>query len=447
MKTLTKNPAAPATPKTSSAALWARRETATPRALFQYTRVFTKKAAGAILWDVDGKRYIDFAGGIGTMNVGHCHPAVVRAVKEQAEKFLHTCFHVAPYEGYIEVCENLARLAPGKFPKKAALFNSGAEAVENAVKFARAYTKRQAIIAFDLSFHGRTLMCLTLTGKEKPYKVGFGPFAPEVYHAPYPYPYRPPKGVKPQETGAYALEHLERMFETQVSPDKVAAIIAEPVLGEGGFVVPTPDFWPGLRRLCDRHGILLIADEIQTGFGRTGKMFGCEHFGVVPDLMTVAKSLAGGLPLSGVVGRADVLDSAHVGAIGGTYGGNPVACAAALAVFEVFKKEKLVQNAVQTGRVIEETFKKFEREFPIVGQVRGLGAMQAIELVEDKQTKKPLPEEKMKSILDQCRQKGLIILKSGLYNNVIRTLAPLVISKRDLTQGLDILRGALKSHS
>ncbi|MBI2069664.1 MAG: 4-aminobutyrate--2-oxoglutarate transaminase [Elusimicrobia bacterium] len=424
-------------------ALWSRREASVSRALYHYTRIFADRAKGAVLWDTQGKRYLDFAGGIGTLNVGHCHPRVVAAIKEQAERFLHTCFHVAPYEGYVRVCEHLTKVAPGNFPKKAVLLSTGAEAVENAVKIARRYTGREGIVAFNLSFHGRTLMALTLTGKEKPYRDGFGPYAPEVYHSPYPYPYRTPAGVSADKAGAYALERLNELFEVKVDPKRVAAMIVEPVLGEGGFVVPTPDFLPGLRKLCDRHGIVLIFDEVQTGFGRTGTMFAGEHAGVVPDLMTVAKSLGGGLPLSGVVGKAKIMDAVSPGGLGGTYGGNPLACAAALAVFEIFEEENLLKRAQAIGRLIEKRFKAWERRFDFVGEARGLGAMQALELVAEPKTKAPLPEDIMRSILDQCADRGLIILKAGLYNNVLRSLAPLVASDQEVEEGLDILESVL----
>ncbi len=421
-----------------------RRKASVAGGVFNYNDICIERALGALCWDTEGKRYIDFAGGIGALNVGHCHPRVVEAIKKQAERLIHTSFHVALYEGYIEVCEQLIKIAPGSGPKKAMLLNSGAEAVENAVKIARRYTGRPAIIAFELGFHGRTLMGMTLTGKEKPYKTGFGPFAPEVYHAPYPYPLRPPKGIAAQQTGAYALESIERMFKTQVAPERVAAMIVEPVLGEGGFVVPTPDFLPGLRALCDKHGIVLIVDEIQTGFGRTGKMFACEHTGVTPDLMTVAKSLAAGMPLSAVVGKAKLFDAVEAGGLGGTYGGNPVACAAALAVFDIFKHQDLLARANAIGKQVTGRFEAIAKTTGIVGEVRGLAAMQAMELVRDRDTKEPLDDARLKAIVTRCREQGLLIIKAGMYNNVIRTLMPLVISDAELTEGLDILETCVK---
>lgn len=423
--------------------LWREMERYVPRAPFHYTHIFADSASGATLKDVDGNDYIDFAGGIGVLNVGHNHPKVVKAVEAQLHKLIHTSFHVAAYESYVQVCKKLTEFAPGRFEKKAILFNSGAEAVENAVKAAKIFTKRPAVVSFDHGFHGRTWMAVTLTGKSSPYRTGLAPFVPEVYRSIYPYPYRPPTGVPADKLGAFCLEQLESVLNTQTRPDQVAAIIVEPVQGEGGFIVPTPDFLPGLRKICDKHGILLIMDEVQSGFGRTGKMFATDNFGVVPDLMTVAKSMGGGLPLSGVVGRADVLDAPGEGALGGTYGGNPLACAAALAVFEIFEQENLVARGVSVGKRIAERFDAFKERFEFVGDSRGLGAMRAIELVKDRKTKEPLGEKDMKAILSACNEEGLIILKAGLYNNVLRALAPLTISDAELDRGLGILENVL----
>ncbi|MBI4052048.1 MAG: 4-aminobutyrate--2-oxoglutarate transaminase [Elusimicrobia bacterium] len=426
--------------------LWAERERLVPKAPYPYTHLFIESASGATVKDVDGNSYIDFTGGIGVQNVGHNHPKVIEAIRAQLEKFLHICFHVMAHESYLKVCEKLIGVAPGRFPKKAILFNSGAEAVENAVKAAKAYTKRSAVISFDLAFHGRTYMAVSLTGKETPYRTGFGPFVPEIYRAPYPFSYRPPEGVAPQGLTKYCLDALERILTTQTSPNKVAAIVVEALQGEGGFIVPTPDFLPGLRKICDTYGIVLILDEIQSGFGRTGKMFAVEHFGVVPDLMTVAKSLAAGVPLSAVVGKAEVLDSVDVGGMGGTYGGNALACAAALAVFDIFEKENLVARAIQIGRTVEDRFKGFKKRFDFVGDERGLGAMRAIELVKNRETKEPISEQDAKDILAQCASRGLIMLKAGLYNNVLRVLMPLTISEAELQKGLDILESVLEEY-
>ena len=426
--------------KTSkSEAAWAERQRLVSSGSAAYTSLVIDRALNAKMWDVDGKEYIDFAGGIGALNVGHCHPKVVAALREQAGKLLHTSFHVAAYENYMAVCRELIDAAPGAGPKKAILFNSGSEATENAVKFARAFTKRQAVVAFDNAFHGRTLLCLALDGKYKPLRQGFGPAPAEIYHARFPYAYRAPRGVAAAELTEHCLEELEKFFLVEVAAEDVAAIIVEPVQGEGGFVVPTPGFLKALRALCDKHGIVLIADEVQTGFGRTGKMFAVEHDGVVPDLMTVGKSLCAGMPLSGVVGRAEILDAAATGAIGGTYGGNPMSCAAALAVFEIFREEKLVESGRRIGEVVGKRFDSFQSRFPFVGDSRGLGAMRALELVSDKKTKSPLPAARVKDILSSCVERGLIVIKAGVHDNVIRTLMPLTIPDADLKKGLDIL--------
>lgn len=422
-----------------SEALWAERERLVSSGSAAYTSVVIERALNAKVWDVDGKEYVDFAGGIGALNVGHCHPKVVAALREQAGKLLHTSFHVAAYEGYLDVCRELIRVAPGSWTKKAILFNSGSEAVENAVKFARAYTKRKAVISFDNCFHGRTLLCLTLDGKYKPLRQGFGPCPPEIYHARYPYAYRPPRGVKAEELTEHCLEELEKFFLVEVAPEDVAAIVVEPVQGEGGFIVPTPGFLKGLRRLCDKHGILFIADEVQTGFGRTGEMFAVDLDAVAPDLTVVAKSLCGGMPLSGVVGRAEIMDAAATGAIGGTYGGNPMSCAAALAVFEIFKEQKLVEAARRVGATVQKRFDSFRDRYPFVGDSRGLGAMRALELVSDKKTRAPLPAGRVKEILYSCMERGLIVIKAGVHDNVLRTLMPLTIPEADLNRGLDVL--------
>ncbi|MGH2398957.1 MAG: 4-aminobutyrate--2-oxoglutarate transaminase, partial [bacterium] len=396
--------------------------------------VVIAQAQGALLHDVDGNTFIDLSGGVGCLNVGHSHPKVVRAIQEQAGRFTHTDFSVAPYESYIRLCEMLCALAPGARQKKAILFNSGTEAVENAVKIARAVTGRPAVIAFEGAFHGRTYMSMTLTSKIDPYKRNFGPFVPEVYRTPFPDPYRSP-APDPTE---WAIRRLEQLFITHVQPDRVAAIVVEPVLGEGGFVVPPPDFFRRLRDLADRHGILLIVDEIQTGIGRTGKMFAIEHYGVEPDLMTVAKSIAVGMPISAVVGARDYLDALPEGALGGTYVGNPVACAAALAVFGVLKEERLLERAATLGARMLERFRRLAERAPLVGHVRGLGAMVAIELVRDRATKEPAAREAAE-IIRRAMQRGVLMLRAGVYNNVIRILTPLVITDEQLDQAMTVL--------
>jgi 4-aminobutyrate aminotransferase/(S)-3-amino-2-methylpropionate transaminase len=351
--------------------------------------------------------------------------------------------HVAAYEGYMQVCRRLAELVPGPGTKKAILFNSGSEAIENAVKLARSYTRRRAVVAFDNGFHGRTLLCLTLDGRYKPLRQGFGPPPAEVYHSRFPYPYRPPRGLDPNELTAYCLEELDRLFLTEAAPEDVAAIVVEPVQGEGGFIVPTPGFLSGLRLVCDRHGIVLVVDEVQSGFGRTGRMWAMEHEEIAADLVTVGKSLGAGLPISGVVGRADILDSAAPGAIGGTYGGNPLACAAALAVFEIFEQENLVEAGARIGEAVRARFDALRDRLGIVGDSRGLGAMRALELVEDKATRKPLPAATARAILDDCVERGLVVIKAGIHDNVIRTLMPLTIPDADLEKGLGILEQVL----
>jgi 4-aminobutyrate aminotransferase/(S)-3-amino-2-methylpropionate transaminase len=419
-----------------------RRNDSVPRGLATYANVVVDRAHGAEVWDVDGRRYIDFAGGIGTLNVGHTSDAVVNAIREQAAKLIHMCFSVAYYPPYIELAERLCELMPGEFKKKAMLLNSGAEAVENAIKFARAATGRTGIISFENGFHGRTLMALSLTGKERPYKVGFGPFAPDVHHARFPYRYRCECAGVPQACAVENGSDLERVLATQIAPESVAAIIVEPVQGEGGFVVAPNEWLQLLREVCDRHGILLIADEVQTGFGRTGKMLAIEHSGIQPDLVVLAKSLAGGLPLSAVVGRAEVMDAPGPGGVGGTYAGNPVACVAALAVLDVFEQEDVVERGRRVGQIIRSRFEQMKDRYDLIGDVRGLGAMQAMELVSNRETKTPAKEQ-TSDIIHACHDDGLIVIKAGLYDNVIRILAPLVITDELLNEGLDVLEGNL----
>jgi 4-aminobutyrate aminotransferase/4-aminobutyrate aminotransferase/(S)-3-amino-2-methylpropionate transaminase len=398
--------------------------------------IYVVKAENSELWDVDGKRYVDFAAGIAVVNTGHRHPRVMAAVSSQAECFAHTCFHVAPYESYVRLAERLNALAPGDFPKKSLFLSSGAEAIENAVKIARYHTKRSAVIAFSGGFHGRTLMTMALTGKVLPYKRGFGPFPAEVYHAQFPLPYR---GVTTEQ----ALADLDRLFHGDVDPKSVAAILIEPVQGEGGFNVAPFDFLRALRRVCDEHGIVLIADEVQGGIARTGKMFSIEHAGVVPDLIAVAKGLGGGFPLSGVIGRASIMDAAHPGGLGGTYGGNPICIAAAHAVLDVIEAEDLCARAVSVGDKMRTRLQALARELPCIGDVRGLGAMVALELVKDPETKEP-DAELTASVLAHAEKRGLILLSCGTSANVVRLLAPLTISDVVLAEGLDMLGEALR---
>jgi 4-aminobutyrate aminotransferase/(S)-3-amino-2-methylpropionate transaminase len=424
-------------PGPRSRRLSARERSAVAHPLLVHLPVFAAHASGATVTDVDGNTFIDFAGGVGVLNVGHGHPRVVEAVLEQAGRFLHTDFTVVPYEGYVELAERLGALVPIDGPTRAAFFNAGTEAVENAVKLARLHTSRPAVIAFEGAFHGRTLLALTMTSKAHPYKLGMGPFAPEVYRAPFPNPYR---GLD----GDAALAQLERMLETHVPADHVAAVVFEPQQGEGGFLPAPAEFVRGLRALCDRHGIVLVADEVQTGFGRTGRMFAMEHFGVEPDLVTVAKSIAAGLPLSGVIGRAEIMDGAHAGALGGTYIGNPVALAAALAVLDVFEEERLVERAVAVGDVIRARMQDWQARYSRIGDVRGLGAMLAVELVRDPVGKEPAPEL-AEAVIAAALERGLILLKAGVAGNCIRVLCPLTISDAELDEALAVWGEALET--
>lgn len=421
-----------------SAELMARKTVVVPDAVDITVPFFAARAEGVRIWDVDGNAYIDLSGGVGCMNVGHSHPRVVEAIRDQAARFTHTDFSVVPYEGYVALAERLARVAPGPSPKQVALFNSGAEAVENAVKVARVATGRPAVIAFEGAFHGRTYMALSLTSRIDPFKRGMGPFAPEVYRAPYPDPYR---SVDPHPT-RFVMRALERMFVSHVDAQQVAAIVVEPVLGEGGFIVPPTDFLPALRALCDQHGILLIIDEIQTGLGRTGKMWATEHVHVEPDLLIVAKSLAAGLPLSAVIGRQAVFERVPPRAIGGTYVGNPVACAAALAVLDIIDDEHLLDRAVRIGAEIRQRFTEYAARHQIIGDVRGLGAMMAVELVGNRHTKEPAPNA-TKAAVGHALAEGVLLLSAGTYGNVIRALVPLVISHDDLDQALGVIDRAL----
>jgi 4-aminobutyrate aminotransferase / (S)-3-amino-2-methylpropionate transaminase / 5-aminovalerate transaminase len=424
-----------AIPGPRSQAILERKDRVVADPLSIFLPVVVERGEGATLTDVDGNRYIDFTGGVGCLNVGHAHPKVVDAVQEQAAKFFHTDFMIVPYETYVTLAERLLETAPISGPVKAAFFNAGTEAVENAVKFARAFTKRPAVIGFEGGFHGRTLLSLTLTSKTHPYKAGLGPFAPEVYRLPFAQDYRGPSATE-------ALAALERALVTTVAAESVAAIVIEPVQGEGGFVVAPPEFLEGVRRICDDNGIVLVIDEVQTGYGRTGKMWGIEHYDVEPDLMTIAKSIAAGLPLSGVLGKAEIMDAPGDSAVGGTYVGNPVAQAAALAVLDVFEEESLVERAGRIGETIRARMHTWQERWDAVGDVRGLGAMLAIELVHDRDTKDPAPELASR-VVEAAAERGLLLLKSGIYSNCIRVLVPLVISDSELDEALGVWEDAL----
>jgi 4-aminobutyrate aminotransferase / (S)-3-amino-2-methylpropionate transaminase / 5-aminovalerate transaminase len=422
-----------------NADLHERRIAAVPRGVGNALAVYAERAQNAELWDVEGRRYVDFASGIAVVNTGHLHPHVKAAMAAQLEKITHGCFQVTPYESYIVLAEALNKLAPGPTPKKTIFLSTGAEAVENAIKIARYATKRSAIIAFTGGFHGRTLGCIALTGKVQPYKAGFGPMLPEVFHVPYPMPYH---GV----TAEHSLLAIENLFKADVDPQRVAAIIIEPVQGEGGFYIAPPEFMRALRSLCDKHGILLIADEIQTGFARTGRMFAIEHAGIEPDLMTVAKSIAGGVPLSAVIGKAEIMDAPVVGGLGGTFAGSPLACAAGLAVLEVIEKEKLDQRAEEMGARLAGRLRQWQAKLPCIGEIRQLGMMVAIELVKNRRADMP-DGELTRAVVQAAGRRGLILLSCGLYSNVIRILAPLTTPEAQLEEGLGLLEQALTEAS
>lgn len=408
------------------------------------TTVYVESARGAMIRAIDGKEYIDFAGGIGVMTVGHSHPKVVAAIKDQAEKFTHTCFMVVPYESAVILAEKLCRIAPGKAPKSTLFVNSGAEAVENAVKIARYFTKRQAIIALEHGYHGRTQLAMTLTSKVNPFKLGFGPFAPEVYHIPAPYCYRCSFGLRYPGCNVACADYLNDFLKNQVGAECTAAVIAEPLLGEGGFITPPPEYFTKLTGICRANGIVFIADEIQAGSGRTGKMFAIEHFGVEPDIITLAKGFAAGMPLSAVIGKREMMNSVHPGGLGGTYGANPVACRAALAVMDIFGEENLLQKAQILGKKIRERLTGWQSRFETIGDVRGLGPMLAIELVRDRETKNPAAEE-ASALVKYCIDHGVVILVCGTFNNVIRFLPPLVITDQELNKGLSVIEEAFAS--
>jgi len=419
----------------SNSDLHERRQKAVPRGVANSLAVYTERASNAELWDVEGRRYIDFASGIAVLNTGHVHPKVKAAVAAQLEKFMHTCFQVTPYESYIALAERLNELAPGATPKKTIFLTTGAEAIENAVKIARFHTKRSAVIAFSGGFHGRTLACISLTGKVQPYKAGFGPMLPEVHHIPFPMSYH---GLCVEDS----LEALSQLFKADVDPARVAAIIIEPVLGEGGFYAAPAELLRKLRTLCDQHGILLIVDEIQTGFGRTGRMFAVEYAGIEPDLMTIAKSVSGGVPLSAVIGKADIMDSPGPGGLGGTFAGSPLACAAGLAVLDVIREEQLLNRAAHIGQFMTSRLRGLQARFPCIGEIRALGAMVAIELVKNGRADSP-DADVTKALVQAAGKRGLILLSCGVYGNVIRFLAPLTISDALLKEGFHLFEQAL----
>jgi 4-aminobutyrate aminotransferase/(S)-3-amino-2-methylpropionate transaminase len=426
-------------PGPRSRELMARRDKVVARGVSTTLPVFIEAAGGGVLVDVDGNSLIDFGAGIAVVSVGNAADRVVSAVQDQVARFTHTCFMVTPYEGYVEVCEALARLTPGDYEKRSALFNSGAEAVENAIKIARSYTGRQAVVAFDHAYHGRTNLTMALTAKSMPYKHSFGPFANEIYRVPMSYPYRWPTG--PENSGTEAAAQAIDTIQKQIGADQVAAVIIEPIQGEGGFIVPGEGFLAAIAQFCRDNGIVFIADEVQTGFARTGDMFACEAEGVVPDLIAMAKGIAGGFPLSAVTGRAEIMDGPHAGGLGGTYGGNPVACAAALGAIATIEEENLVERARHIGEIMLPRLRALQEKYPVIGDVRGRGAMIAIELVQGADDRTPNPAATA-AISKACHQLGLVTLTAGTWGNVLRFLPPLVISDALLDEGLSILEQA-----
>jgi 4-aminobutyrate aminotransferase/(S)-3-amino-2-methylpropionate transaminase len=431
-------------PGPNSQAWLKKREEAVPAGVFHYTPIFVARAKGALLEDIDGNVFIDLAGGIGCLNVGHNPDELVRNLHEQADRFLHAAFSVAPYQGYVQLAERLNKLTPGTFKKKTLLVNTGAEGVENAIKIARAYTKRFAVICFEHAFHGRTLLALSVTSKSNPYKQGFGPFASEVYRIPYAYCYRCAYGLEYPSCQLHCAQQLKEIFKYTVAPESVAAVIAEPVIGEGGFMAPPPDFYKELVAICRERGILFIADEVQTGIARTGTLFACEQYGIEPDLLVSSKSLGGGLPIAAVTGRAEIMDAPGIGGLGGTYNGNPVACATALAALDLVEKKQLCARAKELGEQFVARAKEWQRQWPQIGAIHGLGAMRALELVLDPESKVPATQQ-TKAIVRHCYERGVLVISAGTYGNVIRLLMPLVITDDQFQEALDVLQEAIAS--
>lgn len=427
-----------AVPGPRSIELANRRQKAVPRGVAQITPVFVSSASDATLTDVDGNVFLDFYGGIGCVNAGHAQPTVIEAIRQQSQAFLHTCFMVAPYESYVALAERINRITPGSFEKRTFFVNSGAEAVENGIKIARSYTGRPAVLCFSDAYHGRTYMAMSLTAKDKPYKYGFGPFSQDTYRVPFANPYRSSDATNE------SLNAIEETFRHRVPADQVAAIIFEPIQGEGGFIVPPQEFVRELRALCDKHGIVLIGDEVQTGFGRTGRFFACEHFSLVPDILLSAKSIASGMPLAAITGRADIMDHPGPGALGGTFGGNPVSCAAALATLNLFEDGSLCARSVAIGKLFAERARQWQQRFSQIGDIRGLGGMQAIELVLDREHKSPATEI-TKQVTRFALDHGLLLVTAGTYGNVIRLLVPLVATNEQMHEGLDVLEAAFES--
>jgi len=431
-------------PGPKSRELMRRREAAVPRGPYHSTPIFAARAEGAVIEDVDGNQYIDFAGGIGCLNMGHRAAPVTAAVSEQLEKYMHLCFSVTPYEPYVAVAERLNALAPGKSAKKTFIVNTGAEAVENGIKIARAYTKRPAVICFEDAFHGRTLLAMSLTSKTNPYKVGFAPYASDIYRVPYAYCYRCSYGLTYPSCGITCAHHLEDTFKRVVSPEAVAAIIVEPVLGEGGFIAPPKEFFGIVQDICRKYGIVLIADEVQSGLGRTGKFFAIEHYGIEPDMILTAKSLGGGLPIAAVTGRAEIMDAPGVGGLGSTFAGNPLSCVAALASIEMIEHGGLLERATAMGKHFDAKARGWQKKWPLIGDVRGLGGMCAIELVRNAESREPADTE-TKDVAHYCYEHGLITITAGTYGNVMRILVPFAITDEQFDEGLGVLEAAIAS--
>jgi len=431
-------------PGPKSRQLYAETEQNVPRGVSHLTPVAVSHAKGATVTDVDGNTYLDFAGGIGTLNVGHCPDEVVKAIKDQADNYLHTCFHILIYEPYIRLANKLNTITPGQFPKKTMLVNSGAEAVENAIKIAKYHTKRYGVLSFLEAFHGRTALTMTLTGQMQPYKYNFGPSIPWVYHLPYAYCYRCPCGQSYPSCELACVKYIEQIFNSVISSDAIAALIVEPVQGEGGFIVPPKEYLPELYKICKEKGIVFIDDEVQTGIARTGKMFAIEYSQIEPDMLLTAKSLGGGTVLSAVTGKAEIMDAPHAGGLGTTFGGHPLSCQASLAALDLIDKNNLIARSMSIGDKMKRAFLAMQEKYPIIGDVRGLGAMVAIELVKDRATKEPAPKESA-LIRKKCYESGLIIIGAGIHANVIRILAPLVITDEELEEGLSILEESFKS--
>ncbi len=431
-------------PGPRSQQLMQRRNQAVVLGAFHATPVFVARAEGAVVEDVDGNHFIDLAGGIGCLNFGHCAPAVVNAIKNQADRFLHTSFNVLPYEGYVRLAEKLNTITPGKYEKRTLLVNSGAEAVENAIKVARCYTKRPSVICFEDAFHGRTYMAMALTSKTHPYKAGFEPFPGDVYRIPFGYCYRCSYGLRYPSCEMHCAHRLEDVFKRVVAAESVAAVIAEPIMGEGGFITPPREFFPVLGEICRKHGILVIADEVQTGWARTGTMFACEQLGLEPDIVVTAKSMSGGLPLAAVTGRVEIMNATGAGTLGGTFSGNPVACEAALAAIEILEQQNLCARAHVLGKRFVSRAQQWKSRWELIGEIRGIGAMQALELVRDGQTRVPADDE-TKQIARYCYEHGVVIITAGSYGNVIRLLMPLVITDAQFDEALDVMEAAIES--